>query len=530
MARRQLARVYLSQGEPETALQLLRQAVDLRPNHLLLHLELGDVYDALGQTDKAVAAYKAGKVGSRALPLAANYLKKAELMAERGSGDVALGYWQRVLDLDPGNLYALYRLWGIYRDLGAEHKAEQYEERLRYFDLESVVIPMDVRLAEYQAQAMIGLIEIGLWEHEKLLNVVSFQVWQFAEDVSGLMTNRVLQILLDQWPEDADLLFYKAELHHRRDEFQQADAVYVQVLDVAPDYAQAYLRLGIVSEEVSKRENDSIIKRLSKAARFYAQYHALTSDDLLGLKRLTETCTVLSKAGVEDEYCGEFVSWQEELESKTNIHRIVADLLDLSMEDIDLGPNLVGNGGFEMWKEGKPKGWIWSGMFSREPFNDALFVGGCESAFALSGECSANTLGFWRGIDLEKSPARAGYWYWDSEDVSKKDPIELTVQTPYVIGFYYRTERVTEESRVASVWLSETDTLWSHDHYLPGTSGAWRRFVAVGWIETKNAMASPLLRSFTSGYVQFDNVQLREIVLADERQFNRYPDTQYYIH
>lgn len=39
-----------------------------------------------------------------------------------------------------------------------------------------------------------------------LLNVISYQVRQFAEGVPGLLTERVLQGLLEQRPEDADLL------------------------------------------------------------------------------------------------------------------------------------------------------------------------------------------------------------------------------------------------------------------------------------------------------------------------------------
>jgi Flp pilus assembly protein TadD len=79
-----------------------------------------------------------------------------------------------------------------------------------------------------------------------VLNVVSYQVWQFADGVSGLMAERVLQRLLEQRPEDADLLFYLAELYQRRGDLDQAEAAYQQVLAVDPDDAQAYLRLGML--------------------------------------------------------------------------------------------------------------------------------------------------------------------------------------------------------------------------------------------------------------------------------------------
>ncbi len=49
-ALRLLARAYLSQGNPQAALAVLQQALTVRPENPLLHLELGDVYDALGQS------------------------------------------------------------------------------------------------------------------------------------------------------------------------------------------------------------------------------------------------------------------------------------------------------------------------------------------------------------------------------------------------------------------------------------------------------------------------------------------------
>jgi len=43
---------------------------------------------------------------------------------------------------------------------------------------------------------------------------------------------------------------------------------------------------------------------LQQAAYYYARYHALAPNDLLGLKRLAGVCTAL-EAGVDDESCQE---------------------------------------------------------------------------------------------------------------------------------------------------------------------------------------------------------------------------------
>jgi tetratricopeptide (TPR) repeat protein len=215
-AQRLLARVYLSQGQSEVALEILQSALAARPTDLLLSLELGDVYDSLGQTTEAIQAYEAGRVGSRRTPLTADYLKLADAHAEEGGGDTAITLWRRALGTDPGNLYALYRLAKVHREMGDVKTARVYERQLQHFEPRSVAIPLDFRLAVYQGRAMAALVDEGLWERTTLRNVVSGQVEQFADGVPGLMTERVLQTLLERWPQDSDLLARQAELERRR--------------------------------------------------------------------------------------------------------------------------------------------------------------------------------------------------------------------------------------------------------------------------------------------------------------------------
>jgi len=215
-AQRLLARVYLSQGQPEAALETLQLALATRPTNLLLSLELGDVYDSMGQTVEAIQAYEAGRIGSRQTPLTANYLKLANAHAEGGGGDTAIALWRKALATDPGNLYALYRLAQVHRALGDIKVARLYEKQLQHFEPQSTAIPLDFRLAEYQGRAMAALVDDGVWERATLLNVVSGQVERFADGVPGLMTERVLQTLLERWPRDPDLIARQAELKRRR--------------------------------------------------------------------------------------------------------------------------------------------------------------------------------------------------------------------------------------------------------------------------------------------------------------------------
>jgi hypothetical protein len=157
------------------------------------------------------------------------------------------------------------------------------------------------------------------------------------------------------------------------------------------------------------------IRHLQQAAHYYNRYNALAPDDLLGLKRLTETCTVLEEAGVEDENCiaaaqrllritqyairdsnFEVISptetpaavLRDALAVHTDDRRIVAELLDVPMADVELGPNLVKNGGFEDWSWESPVSWNWAKMFNQAPFSNAVFTGGEDQLCPLKGQRS----------------------------------------------------------------------------------------------------------------------------------------------
>jgi tetratricopeptide (TPR) repeat protein len=561
-ARRLLARVYLSTGRPEAALAVLQEVVELRPENPVFHLELGDAYDALGNTEGAIAAYEEGRIGSRSVPLAANTLKVAEEKAQQGSGDVAIELWQKTLETDPGNLYALYRLAGAHRELGDEKGAERYQERLRYFELESVAVPLDFRLAAFQGRAMAGLVEDGIWGREKLLNVLSYQVWQFAEDVRGLMTERLLETVLERRPEDADVLFYRAELYQRRGELDKADEAYRKVMAADPEYAQTYLRLGMVAEERGRGASAALPSTmlgtggmnsgqgsegageqggggagdLGEAAAWYSRYHEMAPEDLLGLKRLAEVCGALEEAGVEDGSCrataervgmadketkgqeegGRGETGEEEtpaavlgeaLAEHTDDRRIVAELLGVPVEDVELGPNLVENGRFESWTGGSPKQWTWVTQFNQEMRGAAVFVGGDETLCFWDGHTAARVDGLWVQDQEGKESARAGFrWH---------DAIDLMAESAYFISFKYRTVRSSDGG--TAVWLTGSDdVLWSHNHRVAASDGSWYGFVAVGWNHSGGErQIYPLLRSYVTGTAAFDNVQVRPIELAE---------------
>jgi len=497
-AMRQLARIDLSQGAAEAALTRMQQAVFLRPDSPMLQLALGDVYDALGYSEEAIEAYEAGRIGNRGHPMAANYLKLADALVDQGSSDIAIGLWHKTLIADPGNLYSLLQLMDIHQALDDEVATDVFAERARFFTLENVAVPLDFRLAEYQGQAMLALVEQDIWDRATLLNVLAYQVWRFNEGINGLMTEHLLETVLRYGPDDPDLLFYQAELYHRRGDVTRAEASYQRVLAADVDYAPAYLRLGLLAVDT-----DCVT-----AIQWYEYYRALQPTDLLGAQLQLRAYQVCAQ-NPSDDLEG-FVA------SQCSLQQIAADLLGVPQDSISVGENLFVAGDYETWEMDIPKGWVWSAMFNQSPFAEALFYGGEDTLSPIQGNRHARIFGLWVAAPKSgQSRARAGYW--DVQRTSP-EPVYLQPGATYLFSVYYRTLQVTED--VASVWLAGTqNSFWVHDHLLPPTDGIWQHFVAIGTNRNTEAVViAPLLRSFGSGVVEFDAVEVYELNVALEHE------------
>ena len=75
--------------------------------------------------------------------------------------------------------------------------------------------------------------------------MVSFLVWQHSEAAG---TERLLERLEEYDPAEPDWPFYLAELYRCRGDLERAEVAYRRALEIAPDYAQAYLRIGMLYE------------------------------------------------------------------------------------------------------------------------------------------------------------------------------------------------------------------------------------------------------------------------------------------
>jgi hypothetical protein len=185
------------------------------------------------------------------------------------------------------------------------------------------------------------------------------------------------------------------------------------------------------------------------------------------------------------------------------VETIVAQTLDVSVNELSLGPEQVVNGDFARWdsQRGAPVGWSPSYMTNGKIWNVGLFVLSVRDGIAQV-----------RGVYIEneesKEPARAGFWHLT--------PIRVEPHTPYVLSFLYRTDDMPPQPTLqASVWVTaEPFVLIQNDYPLPSTEGKWKRVVIIGWNQSgRRTTIQLLLRSFSIGVAEFTQISLRKIVV-----------------
>jgi tetratricopeptide (TPR) repeat protein len=359
---------------------------------------------------------------------------------------------------------------------------------VRYFPLDSIVIPPDARLDDYQVQALTGAVTAGWWSQETLLNVVSYRVWKDQ----GSRTEKLLQTLLTDLPvAEKDLRFYLAEMYQRRGDWEKADQTYRQILEQAPDHAEVYLRLGMVAE-ARCRQSKAEGTAYEDAIGWYKKYYELRPDDLLGLKKLVSMAEL---AGLS-----EASSLQARFQSQIAPVSVIANSLGLSSDTIRLGQNLVINGDFESWEQIDPAGWyIPRKTVGEIPWNEALYEMASDRMISWQGN-SLRISGIWSQQFPEKRSNWTGYRRFEEVPVKKT--------RLYLISLLYRTEGSPDQAAV-------NITFFDGNQKLPPTNGNWHQIVII----TKSTAESirPFVRLFSSGNVWYDEIQVRELGLPAEK-------------
>lgn len=170
------ARTLLQQGDHLQALQICRQALELKANSSATLMLVGDIFRAMKQYDKACEAYENA---SRASSLFIEPLNKlAEVYAESGNIPRQLEYLQKLDELSPLNLERKLLIGELYFKLNRPDKARKaFEDVMELSDREAKehVAGVAYRVAEvyteHDPQTAAAFLQRGLQAKRSFWNI-----------------------------------------------------------------------------------------------------------------------------------------------------------------------------------------------------------------------------------------------------------------------------------------------------------------------------------------------------------------------
>ena len=143
-----LGRLYLSTGQPQPAVEVLTDMLDMAPQFADGQVLLARAHEALDQWDEAAAAYERAVLYS---PRRARYRRRlADALANAGRTDRAIEVLRELVQLRPDDTNGWYRLAGLELDARNYDAAEAAARRV--VELE----PQDVRGAYLLSRALGG--------------------------------------------------------------------------------------------------------------------------------------------------------------------------------------------------------------------------------------------------------------------------------------------------------------------------------------------------------------------------------------
>jgi len=462
-----LGRAALAEGNEEVATKALSSLEIDYQRSPLVYQDTLMAFSRARQFDEVIALYEENR-SVQLTRITSDTVTLAYLSAISNGKDYFL---EQVERLNPDNLYVNYRLWRRAQMEGDMRAVASYSRRLTHFPIHAIDFT-DERLLNYNTQAIRGLLNVGLWDHAKTLNVLSYLIWQ-AGDVASLES--LLKDLIIRYPNETSWSFCLAELYHRLGDLEKAKEIYLQVSEMDPTFEEVYLRLGVVSDEKCQT-----VDCLKLAACWYERYNDLVPDDAWGREQLARICDLLEGLTCENLHCndmsGKGIEHEINMDSEHDFsgswrtgdnmgdRYLQSDEMSKLVQESSIGSDLLSGGQFEVWANDTPRNWEISDMATGDPWNEGLFAVGKDDFLAHTGGFSLRLQGFWVNTDKDKEPGR--YGMATMVPVSVLDP-----GGAYLLSVDYKTSNLSDEG--ASIWLldrevrlSQTDGKWSHLDYL----------------------------------------------------------------
>jgi len=489
-AHRELGKILLLQGDFENALDELTVAEAFQPRNSLIHLEIGSIYDEVGEPSKATEEYEKAGYGPKWDSAVVNYVVLAEEHLTSGDLGLAVQTLRQALRADSDNLYVHYLLDTIGRETPSLGLPQQDLEHfsMRQWD--------DQRFGSLIARAFEKLIEEERLDGEVASQVVSFLIWQghYVE------ARNALAYLCDKGEKSAYSCYVDTgEIWLRQGEWGQAIGAFSRAIELDPVCdTGVYLQIGFAYEQAGNPD---------AAFDWYTRYSEAAPDDLMGLRHLASLCEKYPQE------CGA-QNWQETLVQRTDDKLIASELLGISPDEIVLGPNLIDNGDFERGDR-QPEGWKWLTWIGGDRGKGA-FHGGIDSLGAYEGVQALRISNLWLEQVQDLGPVRAGYW-------SQLRPgTSLEGQSLYVLSLYYR---IAGSQKRAKIYFPGGDEVLFGSTSLPPTDGQWKKLLLIGWVETpsrerdRQALLIYAFQGYQDAYV--DQVALRQLTLRSNASFDR---------
>lgn len=300
-----LAEVYYLQQNLPASIEALSTLSQLRPRNPTVHLWLGDVYDAMGLAEEAVAEYERSQlelrgtnVGERA---EVNYLKLADAYLKAGDPNRALPVLQKILAIDPHNPYALYYFAKICETMGEGERllAQESRQRLRGLEIsawgdkrlyvqlpaliwslveEAIWSPFKARWTISSLVSQPGLIpdlvDGGIWDLDD-----AFSLIPFVPSSPGTLAEAewLLDYLRKRTSDTSDLYSLQGEIYRLQGRLEQALEAFRKAIDDNSfsgsgfGISSAYLCIGVIHQD--RREMKETLA---------AYQEAIEADDFAG--------------------------------------------------------------------------------------------------------------------------------------------------------------------------------------------------------------------------------------------------------
>ncbi|MBI5034842.1 MAG: tetratricopeptide repeat protein [Chloroflexi bacterium] len=394
---------------------------------------------------------------------------------------------EKALVLRPDDLFINYQLERQARQSGDTGHGEFFRRALTHFAL-NAIFPADTRLQAYVAQTIPDLLAEQIWNRGMTLNVVAYLVWQHPD---APMVSQVLKNLIARYPTDPDWMFLLAELDHRRGDIDLATQEYQRVLQIKPDYAEAYLRLGLVIEAQCPITRADCSWILPQAAQWYENYHKLVPEDLSGLEKLIQVNRVLGKPVAD---------LQADLDNIADDRRFVAQKLGVPVESIALGQNLVENSNFAQWSGEAPENWRFLDYLGHG-VKDGLYEGGKDR---LVPGAPARLVALWGGSLPDGSTTYAEYF----------GKSFVVTENQYLVTVTYRTWNVMDGK--GAVFVGDYTRLGGNvlaAFPLPPSNGVLRTVRVLAKGSPSQVQMTPLVRNVGLGQFWFSQVQVRSVMI-----------------